>query len=1066
VGGLLACSAGSKAPEVLPVGSVGPRPPDVASSALEVAYAGPRGEAALGSSIQLSFNQPMRALDAATNSPPPRIELSPAVAGQWQWLGARALSFFPVAGRLPAATSFRVSVPSGTAALGGSALSSPYLFEFETPVPQVLSARPEATAEGIEPSASILLHFNQPVAASAIERWGQLSATRAGKRQVLAFTARVAGDAPAQLEIVPRRPLPLASHIELRLAAGLTGSEGPRPLGAEYALGFDTYGPLRVAGVHCNLFPGTAQCDPEGSLWIELSNPARARELRDHLSIEPALGLRWSDDLDEESRYFYLPLSDSLGARTAYRVTLSAGLRDRYGQLLANKLESTLTTGDFAPRARLPISGEIFPAPQPALELESRNASQLVSSSRPLDSEQLLDFFQVRYDREQLEQFLGRPGANETQLPPAPQNVLQRQPLPLGPIFGREPARGAAWLGWRFAGRALEGQLIQVTDLALTAKLSTSGSLVWVTRLSDGKSVAGASVELVGRAPKVSKRYQTDASGLVSIPASDFQPQLQDYGSEADTLIFARLGGDSSFRRIADFLPPWRIEPAMRLSVPEREYGLLFSDRGIYRPGDTIELAGILRREASAGNTLIAGRQVSVQLLDPLGELSQKLSVTTTRFGTFSAHVRLPGSAALGRWQLLAEGLEDCALGVMVAEYRAAEFKVHVDAAHASPLPGHLEGEVAHFGVQADYLFGSPMAGRQLRVTATRQRTQFSPPQANGYVTSDQAYREDLPESGLDAAVFSRSLATLSATGGYDVALPLALPGQIGPEQVRLDAEVTDLSRQTVAASSGVLVHPAQHYVAIAELDSPFQSAPSVLRPRVLALSPSGERVARRVKLELLRRRWTLAREQTEEGWRTLSSPVDETQASCELTTGAEPQSCELAVGEAGQFFVRASSEDALGHVARAALGFYALGPGRVSWADNDQRKLELVLDKPQYRVGDTARLLIKSPFPRAEALLTVERAGIYEHRRLTLEGPAPSVEIKVDERLRPNAFVSVHLLQGVIANAPAQPLEVTPEPGYRLGYAELVVDPEARRLGVEIRGQSAEYRPRQRVQR
>jgi hypothetical protein len=37
----------------------------------------------------------------------------------------------------------------------------------------------------------------------------------------------------------------------------------------------------------------------------------------------------------------------------------------------------------------------------------------------------------------------------------------------------------------------------------------------------------------------------------------------------------------------------------------------------------------------------------------------------------------------------------------------------------------HLEGELAHFGVQADYLFGSPMAGRQLRVTATRQRHRY-----------------------------------------------------------------------------------------------------------------------------------------------------------------------------------------------------------------------------------------------------------------------------------------------------------------------------------------------------
>ncbi|HEU4582337.1 MAG TPA: MG2 domain-containing protein [Polyangiaceae bacterium] len=1060
----LACSASSKAPpqeQVPPVSTLGPRAPLPASSALELIYAGPRGPAALGSSIQLLFNQPLRPLDEATASPPPALELTPAVPGEWQWLGSRALTFYPRAGHLPAATAYRVSVPAGTRALSGESLSQPYVFEFETPAPAVLETQPGQGADGEEPGVHPRLRFNQPVSAAALQRAGQLRVVRGAAPQRLAFSVRAIAGKPTELEIVPQSPLPLASHLEFLVQKGLRGSEGERPLDSDYVLGFDTYGPLRVVKIQCNTLPSSAQCDPEGSLWIELSNPVAAKEVRAHLSAEPALPLSWpEEDEGGESRYVYLPLGGALAAATSYRLTLSAGVRDQHGQALAAKFERVLATGNFTPSARLPISGEIFPAPLANLEIESRNAGDLHFLARRLEGEQLLDFFRAQNEPEQLPAFLKKLAPVDTAFPSPVDNVLHRQPIAMASVLGSDAARGAAWVGWRYGKTPLQGQLLQVTDLALTAKLSAQGSLVWVTRWSTGTSVPGATVELLGRAPKIARRYQTDDSGLALIPAKDFHPQFQDYGSEEDTLIVVRSGDDSSFRRVADFLPPWRIDPWMRLSQPERENLLLFSDRGIYRPGDTIELAGVLRREVSSGNVAVAARKLELTLEDPEGEAAQHLSVESNRFGTFSAQVTVPGSAALGRWRLVAQGFEDQGLGVNVAEYRPVEFKVQVNAAE----PARLEGETAHFALQADYLFGSPMAGRQWRYSATRQRTSFAPPGSEGYVTSDDAYRAELDQSALDSAVFARAEDALSERGSAALSVPLKLPGQVGPEQVRLDAEVTDLSRQTVSASAGVLVHPAAHYVAIGELEMPFPNAPALLKPRVLSLSPGGERLARAVKLELVRRRWTIAREKTDDGWRTVSQPVDETQSSCELRTGAQPVSCDLQLKESGEFFVRASSPDQRGHVARAALGFYALGPGRASWADNDQRKLELVLDKREYKVGDKAKLLIKSPFQRAEALLTVERAGLYEQRRLTLEGPAPSVEIAIDERLRPNAFVAVHVLQGVQANQPPTALELTPEPGYRLGYAQLLVEPGARRLNVAIQGQQPDYRPGQHV--
>src|SRR5262245_42620600 len=173
---LVCCSGRSSAPQVPPVSTLGPRPAVPAESALGVVYAGPRAEADLGSSIQLLFNQALRPVDSASAVPPPSIGLEPAVAGEWQWLGSRALSFVPRAGRLPAATAFRVSVPAGTRALGGASLAQPFVFEFETPAPRIVGSDPEPGSDGKEPGSRLALRFNQRVSAAALERAARLSA--------------------------------------------------------------------------------------------------------------------------------------------------------------------------------------------------------------------------------------------------------------------------------------------------------------------------------------------------------------------------------------------------------------------------------------------------------------------------------------------------------------------------------------------------------------------------------------------------------------------------------------------------------------------------------------------------------------------------------------------------------------------------------------------------------------------------------------------------------------------------------------------------------------------------
>ncbi len=138
-------------------------------------------------------------------------------------------------------------------------------------------------------------------------------------------------------------------------------------------------------------------------------------------------------------------------------------------------------------------------------------------------------------------------------------------------------------------------KLVQVTDLGLTAKLSQQGTLVWVTRMSTGQPLAGASVELWSE-QKAQHTYTTDADGIVTIPASDYVPRFNEEGRGVG--LVARYQGDVIAQAESTFLGAWRMPIYPQLYPQDTKTTYLFTERGLYRPGDKVWVKGIVRDEA------------------------------------------------------------------------------------------------------------------------------------------------------------------------------------------------------------------------------------------------------------------------------------------------------------------------------------------------------------------------------------------------------------------------------------------------------------------------------------
>lgn len=1071
---------GGRAPDVPPRGTLAigsGDEDDLEKGPLRVVFGAPSGEIGSSAEVTLVFSRPMRAMDLAGEEAPSPATIEPAIRGRWQWVGTRALSFVPEraggggSAELPHATEYVVRVPAGARALDGTPLEKPYELRFRTALPAVVHASPSRGSDGLKTDVAFELLLNQPVPRPEMER--HLAVTAAGKPA--AFKLEQPDPKNAKRWMVKSGTRwPTNADIVVSLSAGLRGAEGPLPTTEAWKHQVRTYGPLVVEGVSCDEDTPDRRCSITGGVRVELSNEVKVAHLKRAVRFEPAVPIRWPTWMQNEETTRYLSLDAKFVPGRSYTLRIDAGIVDEHGQALGQAFARPVAFGDVWPAAEIGISGSILePTARKAIPIAFVNTRDLEVSTARLTEDAVVGLVaKSRTDHLAFGDVTGRAGARTVKLQPPTRNVRAQHLVRADEILGGAAGRGPIAVAVRYDARpgkdvepTEDVRVVQVTDLAISAKLSKRGSLVWVTRLSSGAPVAGASVSV--RRPGVTAPFSTttDAAGFAAIPPDELRPVAD---TPDDTVLIARSGDDWTYRAVDSVLSPWR------LGVPfddsdDRPFGMVFTDRGIYRPGDTVELKGIIREEATSGTTTpAAGRTVHLDVQSPDGTSVASLSPKLTAFGTFSAKVAVPRSGRLGTYEIEAKvdgsprSWADVSSTFEVAEYRPAEFEVKVE----SDRPAFVRGDTARWIGRGDFLYGAPMSRAAARTWITRSETSFVPPGAEALVVDDRAYTGDLPESSMRGGTLESNEGKLDDAGRTSSTVKLELPGMRGTERLSAEVEVTDLSRQSIAASTTALVHPGEFYLGLERVPF-FADAGKAIPVKVLAVTPAGQKVSGRpVALELIRRTWVVARREGGGGELSgVSRAVDAVIARCAATSAGRPSGCDLTPAEGGYHIVRATSTDGRGNPIAASDGFYVAGAGAYAWQESDGWELPIERDRDEYEVGQTARLLLKSPFAEAQALITVERAGITTRRVQRVVGPAPRIEIPIGEDLRPNAYVSVLLVRGRTKAAPAA--SDKPDvgaPAFRLGYVELPIDPEGRRLTVDVKPSKTDLKPGEEV--
>jgi uncharacterized protein YfaS (alpha-2-macroglobulin family) len=385
-----------------------------------------------------------------------------------------------------------------------------------------------------------------------------------------------------------------------------------------------------------------------------------------------------------------------------------------------------------------------------------------------------------------------------------------------------------------------------------------------------------------------------------------------------------------------------------------------------------------------------------------------------------------------------------------------------MDAAKVAIDPERIKVPLA-----ANYLMGKPLSKAEIRWNANRT-VGFTAPEAYAAYhfgdapawahyaqdrdPDDEDYSTGEEEPYWDA---SGDLAIgEDGTATIELPTPPAHSGHL-PQTVQIEAEVVDINEQTISASASIVIPGAPFLVGLKSADY-FAYAGKAASFEAVALTSAGKphQAAVPVKVKLERQSYNMVRVETAGGGTSVKHQViltPELEQDAVLKPAADGQPASLRLDltpkAGGVYFltVEAAPAQPGQPIAITRHHFYSIGGGEFPWSMNDGTRIDLHPEKTQYKAGEEATIVVKSPIA-GDAIVSVERNKVHSHFRTRITAENPLIKIPLTDLEAPNCFVSVIIIRGAQDSTQAVKM-----PEYRFGCCQLNVESAMDVLGVKV---------------
>ena len=1062
------------------------------------------------------------------------LEIKPALAGKLRWKAQNMAAFIP--DQSPAiATTYAFSISKNLKHLDATPVPAGKFSTLSTEDFQIVTASvPKRWSPGYSASTAAWMivcnDATDPAAAAAYVSFASKSGQRVAARLLAATPELVgnnAGDTkpwadrwgvpaaknPAQnsfahiLVATPVSPLPPGKGWQLSLLKGLPNSSGTAKLKADAQYNIGDIAPFRITSIKAHI-----EVNEPRKIIATFNHPLPESLPDDFLDacvvIEPC-----PENLKVAIEDGDIQFTGDLAENNKYSVTLKPPLTSGDGLALEAARTEAIAFEHLDPELALPSEDQAQLANgSRSYRVQTVNLSSLHLRIKKLSNNDLIRAYQgfAHYTG------CGPDGKSISPTAPLPWplvvgETLVEKDIPLSDTIDSSKEITLLWdellpkdlrnatffldlTGTPIPGADAQGRrntqaLIQLTDIGLAWKVTDKEALVYAFSCSNGTPLPDVKIQLFGEDAAPLDQATTNASGLATVPRpAGVRHLMATLGADVYLTAF-----DSTLAKVGLWRFPVRYSWNKPAESTRRAF--LFTDRSLYRPGETVRLKGVLRQLRGNAIEPVKAGPARIVILDPTEKeiLSQPVTLSAngsfdfshtlapSKTGTHLIRLEFPEELAkvepeddaedseMG-WQERQNILENARfeLPLCVEEFRRNAFEL----TQSIPTPAIGAKEVtAKLG--ATYYQGQPVAAGAVKHYSRVTPCNIYPERFRDFLFGNHrsydrgywyhyfGYQDQEEDDSTRHSTQLQGETQLAADGTASLVIPVPLSDFPTPNQVDVSSEVTDANHQTLTVSTQTTVYPSSVCLGISRIDR-LVRAGEALPLRIVATDPEERPFRQPLKLTatLTREVNSAVKSQTDSGATTTRNDVtEEPVLTSEITldptaSTRDGQVFSITPASNGLHFLTVRGTDPQGRAFATATSFHVYGTQEYPWLYEDGMRVKLVAEKKAYQPGDTARVLVLSPI-EGTALVTVEREKVLRSFFIQLKADNPVIEIPLTDDDAPNAFVSVLIVKGASESARQHK-----QPQLRLGYCELLVANRRDALAVAIDPPADSYRP------
>ena len=538
--------------------------------------------------------------------------------------------------------------------------------------------------------------------------------------------------------------------------------------------------------------------------------------------------------------------------------------------------------------------------------------------------------------------------------------------------------------------------LISISDIGLMTKVGKNYVTVFANSIKTAEPLANVKLDFIGRNNQTTGTATTDDNGIAKFKLDHDLPHGFDIN-----LITATKGNDYNFLHFnRTEVNTSRFEVDGKYDNPSGYDAYIYGDRDLYRPGETINIACVVR-DLDWG--LPGTMPIKFKFIAPNGKEVKTVRKTLSEQGGFDASFELSPAAMTGSYTAQVYTSTDVFLAsknISVEEFMPDRIKVDLE----TNLDSMLLADAYECDITATNFFGPPAANRNYETVFSLKKRNFVAQTKGSYNFFINGTAHYFDETFRDGTTDSEGKAhsTFVVPETY---------ANMGLLQGDLYATVFDETGRPVNNHKSVNIFTQDVFYGIANGGYYVKTNEAISVPLV-ATDIQGRVLSDvNVEVSVIKHEYKSVLSRSGRYFRYRSEKTERVVEHTVLKLDQENVSFSFSPTSSGKYEIRINKPGVHTYVSRT---FWSYGWGSTSYSSfavDTEGHIDIELDKDNYEVGETATVLLKAPFT-GKILVCVEDRDVIDHFYIETDKRAASFELPITDAFVPNVYISATLIK------------------------------------------------------